>query len=246
MFLSIRVIARSLKALPSTVREIAIHAPSWRNPKSGPQWRGVFRPTPIRASARSRCRRSRRATSWRCWSPSGTGPVALREVPMAVITYRGVGDHVHWIAQLTRKCDRGTFCSARWRRSCWTASARRHPGSGCFPAGAGTNRWASTSSTGSGSRRVMRSVVPDARLHALHHANAQHAAMNGESLYVAGRLLGHRRASATNRNARLDDATLSQAAERVAVTVRAKLCQHREMVDQFSVPTRRGRFCHVA
>ena len=47
--------------------------------------------------------------------------------------------------------------------------------------------------------------------------------MNGESLHVAGRLLGHRRASTTNRYVHLDDATLSQAAERVAVAIQGKL-----------------------
>ena len=48
--------------------------------------------------------------------------------------------------------------------------------------------------------------------------------MNGESLHVAGRLLGHRRASKTNRYVHLDDATLSEAAERVAVVIQRKLC----------------------
>ena len=42
-------------------------------------------------------------------------------------------------------------------------------------------------------------IVADARLHDLRHAHASHAVMNGESLYVAGRLLGHRRATTTNR-----------------------------------------------
>ena len=40
---------------------------------------------------------------------------------------------------------------------------------------------------------------------------------------VAGRLLGHRQASTTNRYVHLDDATLSQAAERVALAVHTKL-----------------------
>ena len=71
-------------------------------------------------------------------------------------------------------------------------------------------------------------IVADARLHDLRHAHASHAVMNGESLHVAGRLLGHRRASTTNRYVHLDDATLSQAAERVAVAIRSKLCH-----DQF-------------
>ena len=66
-------------------------------------------------------------------------------------------------------------------------------------------------------------IMADARLHDLRHAHASHAVMNGESLHVAGRLLGHRRASTTNRYVHLDDTTLSQAAERVAVAVRAKL-----------------------
>ena len=62
-------------------------------------------------------------------------------------------------------------------------------------------------------------IVADARLHDLRHAHASHAVMNGESLHVAGRLLGHRRASTTNRYVHLDDATLSQAAERVAMAI---------------------------
>ena len=66
-------------------------------------------------------------------------------------------------------------------------------------------------------------IVADARLHDLRHAHASHAVMNGESLHVAGRLLGHRRASTTNRYVHLDDATLSQAAERVAVAIMRKV-----------------------
>ena len=66
-------------------------------------------------------------------------------------------------------------------------------------------------------------IVADARLHDLRHSHASHAVMNGENLYVAGRLLGHRRATTTNRYVHLDDATLSQAAERVAVAIRQRL-----------------------
>ncbi len=66
-------------------------------------------------------------------------------------------------------------------------------------------------------------VVADARLHDLRHAHASHAVMNGESLHVAGRLLGHRRASTTNRYVHLDDATLSLAAERVAGAITRRL-----------------------
>ena len=68
-------------------------------------------------------------------------------------------------------------------------------------------------------------IVADARLHDLRHAHASHAVMNGESLHVAGRLLGHRRASTTNRYVHLDDATLSQAAERVAMKIERTLTE---------------------
>lgn len=64
----------------------------------------------------------------------------------------------------------------------------------------------------------MAEIVADARLHDLRHAHASHAVMNGESLHVTGRLLGHRRASTTNRYVHLDDA-LTQAAERVALAI---------------------------
>ena len=66
-------------------------------------------------------------------------------------------------------------------------------------------------------------IVADARLHDLRHAHASHSVMNGESLHVAGRLLGHRRATTTNRYGHLNDATLSEAAERVAVALESKL-----------------------
>lgn len=46
--------------------------------------------------------------------------------------------------------------------------------------------------------RDLAGIVAAARLHGLRHAHASHAVMNGESLHVAGRLLGHRRASTTN------------------------------------------------
>ena len=67
-------------------------------------------------------------------------------------------------------------------------------------------------------------IVADGRLHDLRHAHASHAVMQGESLHVTGRLLGHRRATTTNRYVHLDAATLSEAAERVAVAIQRKLC----------------------
>ena len=49
--------------------------------------------------------------------------------------------------------------------------------------------------------------------------------MKGESLHITGRLLGHRRAVTANRYARLDDATLSEAVERVVGAIEQKLYQ---------------------
>ena len=69
----------------------------------------------------------------------------------------------------------------------------------------------------------MAGIVADARLHDLRRSHASHAGMKGESLQIAGRLLGHRRASTTNRYVHLDDATLSRASERVAMTIDRKL-----------------------
>ena len=66
-------------------------------------------------------------------------------------------------------------------------------------------------------------IAADARLHDLRHSHASHAIMNGESLHMAGRLLGHRRAATTNRYAHLDDATLREAAERVAGEIARRL-----------------------
>ena len=72
--------------------------------------------------------------------------------------------------------------------------------------------------------RAEACIVADARLHDLRHSHASHAIMNGESLHMAGCLLGHRRASTTNRYAHLDKATLREAAERVALVIQLNLC----------------------
>lgn len=82
---------------------------------------------------------------------------------------------------------------------------------------------------GQGARRGRD--LADALLHDLRHAHASHAVMNGENLHVAGRLPGHRRASTTNRYVHLDDATLSQAGERLAVAIQRKLCHLRRAAD---------------
>ena len=84
-------------------------------------------------------------------------------------------------------------------------------------------------------------VVADARLHDLRRAHASHAVMNGESLHVAGRLLGHRRASTTSRYVHLDDATLGEAAEWVAVAVWRKLRRSPPRRDRVPMPPGCGR-----
>jgi len=78
-------------------------------------------------------------------------------------------------------------------------------------------------------------IVADARLHDLRHSHASHAVMNGESLHVAGRLLGHRRASTTNRYVHLDDATLGAAAERVALAVQRSCAEAERAFDPLPV-----------
>ena len=66
-------------------------------------------------------------------------------------------------------------------------------------------------------------IMADARLNELRHVHVSHAVMNCESRHVAGRPLRHCAASTTNRYMHLDDATPSQAAERVALAVKQKL-----------------------
>lgn len=60
------------------------------------------------------------------------------------------------------------------------------------------------------------------RLHDLRHTYASRALMHGETLQMAGRLLGHKRTSTTERYAHLEDGFLAAAADRVAERV-AKL-----------------------
>lgn len=60
------------------------------------------------------------------------------------------------------------------------------------------------------------------KTHAFRLTDGREAVMNGERLFVAGRLLGYRQATTTNRYVHLDDVTLRQAAERVAVAIQGK------------------------
>ncbi len=57
--------------------------------------------------------------------------------------------------------------------------------------------------------------LPDVRLHDLRHSFAAGAAGSGASLLVIGRLLGHRKASSTERYAHLTETAVAAAANKV-------------------------------
>ena len=62
------------------------------------------------------------------------------------------------------------------------------------------------------------------RLHDLRHSYASHAVMQGEGLFMTGKLLGHRNASSTERYAHLDGQFLLDAAERIGREI-VRRCQ---------------------
>lgn len=61
------------------------------------------------------------------------------------------------------------------------------------------------------------------RLHDLRHSYASHALLAGESLYLTGKLLGHRATQSTERYAHLDGKTLAKAADEVATAIEAMM-----------------------
>lgn len=63
----------------------------------------------------------------------------------------------------------------------------------------------------------------DIRLHDLRHTYASHAIMQGQSLTIAGKLLGHANPASTERYAHLDGQYLAAAAERVAGIVQSMM-----------------------
>jgi integrase len=67
--------------------------------------------------------------------------------------------------------------------------------------------------------RAEAGLANDIRLHDLRHTYASHAVMRGETLMMAGRLLGHRNTVTTERYAHLADRFLLDAAERVATEI---------------------------
>ena len=66
-------------------------------------------------------------------------------------------------------------------------------------------------------------IVAGVRPHDLRHVRTSYAVMNGKSLHVGGPLFRNRRTSMTSRHVHVDDASLSEAAERVALSIVRKL-----------------------
>lgn len=71
--------------------------------------------------------------------------------------------------------------------------------------------------------RALIGLPPDIRLHDLRHTYASHAIMSGETLDMAGQLLGHRRTQSTEIYAHLDAGHLIGAADRVANIIAAHI-----------------------
>ena len=67
--------------------------------------------------------------------------------------------------------------------------------------------------------RTEAGLADDVRLHDLRHTYASHAVMRGETLMMAGRLLGHRNTMTTERYAHLADRFLLDAAEHVTAEI---------------------------
>ena len=79
------------------------------------------------------------------------------------------------------------------------------------PRGSITSAWATIKE---------KAALPDTlRLHDLRHIYASHAVLAGESLYMTGKLLGHRATQSTERYAHLDGKALAKAADEVATTI---------------------------
>jgi site-specific recombinase XerD len=57
------------------------------------------------------------------------------------------------------------------------------------------------------------------RLHDLRHTYASHAILSGESLYMTGKLLGHRRPQSTERYAHLSGPALATASDAVSAKI---------------------------
>jgi hypothetical protein len=71
--------------------------------------------------------------------------------------------------------------------------------------------------------------LQDVRLHDLRHNLASVAVASGESLFITGKVLGHRKARSTERYAHLADDPIQAAADRAASRIAAQLAANSEM-----------------
>ena len=69
--------------------------------------------------------------------------------------------------------------------------------------------------------RAAADLPPTLRLHGLRHTYGSRAVMLGETLFMAGKLLGHRNLASTERYAHLEEGYLLAAADRVSEAVDA-------------------------
>ena len=76
------------------------------------------------------------------------------------------------------------------------------------------------------------------RLHDIRHTAASHAISGGVSLYVTGKLLGHKRAATTQRYAHLSDDVVKRAADETSSTINAALEGHTVHVVPLRLVTR--------
>lgn len=76
---------------------------------------------------------------------------------------------------------------------------------------------------GNFARACKAAGIDNVRVHDLRHTHASFAAASGESLFVIGKLLGHKVAATTQRYAHLAEDPISQAAERTATGIHALL-----------------------
>lgn len=114
----------------------------------------------------------------------------------------------------------------------------------------GSSRWVLPSSRGDGpfvgiakcwAKVRRRAGLEDVRLHDLRHNLASAAAASGESLFIVGKLLGHRKARSTERYAHLGDDPLRGVADRVAGQIATALTGTPPAGGAEVVALRRGR-----
>ena len=81
--------------------------------------------------------------------------------------------------------------------------------------------------------------LSDVRLHDLRHSFASVGAASGDSLYVIGKLLGHKQSITTQRYAHLADDPLRAAADRIAGQIAAAM-QGDSLADVVELPNRKA------